>query len=74
MFAKVRSGELSKEGFVKTLNGYQADKLELMRNHERYGAELFKSKMRDLDMSISMVELFIEKFDDIAQGPVTKVR
>lgn len=70
LFSKVRSGQLNKDGFLRTLASYEAERIELRRNEASYGPDLFKSKLRDIDMSISMIQLFIDKFDDIAQGPV----
>ncbi len=66
MFQKIRKGELTKDAFVAQLNKYQSDKIELQRNATKFGPDLFKSKLKELEMSISFCEIFLEKFDDIA--------
>ena len=68
MFHKIRNGELTREGFEKSLATYQRDKIVLLRNAQKFGLELFKTKLQELEMSISMVELFLEKFDDIKKA------
>lgn len=65
LFKKVRDGQISIDAFERQLNAYEVERLELQRNAGQYGAELFKSKMRDIDMSISMIQIFIDKFDEI---------
>ena len=74
LFTKVRSGELTREGFEKSLATYLNDRVVLQRNAQRFGAELFQSKLKDIEMSISICELFLENFDKIAKGPVKKHR
>ncbi len=65
LFKKIKSGELTKDGCVKTLAGYQLDKYELMRNAKYYSPEAFKSKMSEIDTSINLVEILVDKFDEI---------
>lgn len=65
LFNKIRAGELSLESFQRQLMDYEAKRIELMRNRDGFGAELFQSKMRDLDLAISFTQIFIEKFQEI---------
>lgn len=65
LFNKIRAGELSLESFQRQLIDYEAKRIELMRNRDGFGAELFQSKMRDLDLAISFTQIFIEKFQEI---------
>jgi hypothetical protein len=68
LFAKVRNGTLTREGFVKSLEGYQTDRDILNRNVQRFGPEMFQNKLNEIQLSISICELFIENFDKIAKG------
>jgi hypothetical protein len=74
MFAKIQNGELSRKAFEKQLAQYEHDKIILQRNANLFGPEMFKSKLKGIEMSISMVELFLEKFDDIVKGPAPRHR
>lgn len=67
LIQKIKDNQVTKQAFVNQLNQYQIDKIELQRNAGAYGPELFKSKMRELDLAISYTEIFIEKFDDIRE-------
>lgn len=66
MFDKVRSGELTKRGFERTLAGYQTQKAMLIIDKAKYGPELYFSKMNELEMCINMTQLFIDKYEEIA--------
>lgn len=68
---KIKDNEVTKDGLLFTLSRYQADRIELSRlaSIGRLDPDTYKAKRRDLDMSISMVELFITKFDDIKDSP-----
>lgn len=65
LFSKIRAGELTLESFQRQLTDYETKRIELMRNKDGFGAELFQSKMRDLDLAISFTQIFIEKFQEI---------
>ena len=69
VFRAIRNGQLSKDAFVAQLNKYETDKIELQRNAIKFGPELFKSKLKEIEMSISFCEIFLSKYDDIAKVP-----
>lgn len=74
MFGKIRNGQLTREEFERSLAGYKTDKVILQRNAGKFGPELFQSKLREIEMSISMCELFIEKFEEISKDLKVKPR
>jgi hypothetical protein len=65
MFNKIRSGELSKDAFESQLAQYEKEKIVIRRNASDLSPEFVKEKLRDLDLSISFTQIFIDKFDEI---------
>jgi hypothetical protein len=74
LFHKIQSGELTREGFEKSLATYQSDKIILQRNALKFSADAFQSKLKDLEMSITICLLFLENFDELSKVPVKRRR
>lgn len=59
----IQSGKLSKLAFQKMLQQYESERGLLIKSN--YGPDVLKAKLRGINLSISLVQLFIEKFDDL---------
>lgn len=74
LFSGIRDGSVTKDACTRVLNRYEGEKLDLAKREKHFGPELFKDKMQDMDISISLMKIIIEKYDIIAKDNSIDIR
>lgn len=65
LFHKIRSGQITLEAFQRQLTEYNSQRLELIESKDKFGPDLYKNRLRELELQISFTQIFIDKFDSI---------
>ncbi len=69
---KLQSGVIGKPALLAQLATYNYQLYEHRIRAEKYGPELYQyyqSKIRDLNMSIKMLQLFVDNYESLATKP-----
>lgn len=67
LFKGIGKGLITKKACELMLEAYRRDRTTLQRTKAKYGLDLYNSKMNDINMSIDLMKIIIQRYEQIAK-------